>query len=280
MNRKTLRKKDGFTSTTPWLRSEVRRMQLALREAGFSMDADGFFGSGTEQVVKTFQEDHGLSADGLVAAKTWAGLDSFLQKAIGTVAQLVRNVMPDFHGDLDWVHMQEGHVGKPYWPAGKSGVTLDPGVDLGYADPELVKNLFGSMLSHAQWQAVEKVFGINGAEAKAALKADLVLQGIRISRKQADEVMPFAAKRYWRDIVARFPSLADEETLPAVQTVMLSLSYNRGPGNRGLEVLAAPLAARDWAVVRDEVGTMQQDHSLEGIRRRRRWEAALIDSEI
>ncbi len=255
-------------------------MQLALEEAGLPLNADGFFGRGTEQTVKNFQKTNGLPAEGVVTLETWASLGPFLQKAFGPAEQMARNLMPGFHGDLDWVHLQEGHVGKPYWPGGQSGVTLDPGMDLGYSDPEQVKKLFGSLLSHPQWQAVEKVFNIKGVEAKAALEGDLVLQGIRISRKQSEGIMPFAAKGYWQKIVARFPNLADKDTLPAVQTVLLSLSYNRGPDNPGLEVLEQSLEARDWTSVRDKVGAMQQDHSLGGIRKRRRLEADLITSEL
>ena len=38
---------------------------------------DGDFGSGTEAATKTWQSNHGLSADGIVGAKSWkAGLES------------------------------------------------------------------------------------------------------------------------------------------------------------------------------------------------------------
>ena len=188
--------------------------------------------------------------------------------------------MPAFRGDLDWIHDLEGHKGKAYWPKGKSGVTLDPGVDLGYVDQTLFRKLYEPILVGAQLKAAEKVFGITGEDARDALKADPVLQGIRIGREQADEIMPFAAKPYWADIANRFPALKRDEAFPAVQTVLLSLAYNRGPNNAGLEILSAPLEAGEWQEVSDLVGAMQQDHPQAGIRSRRQWEANLIRSEL
>ncbi len=61
---------------------------------------------------------------------------------------------------------------------------------------------------------------------------------------------------------------------------MLSLAYNRGVFNRGLEPLGEMLRGRDWAGVADAVGSMQQNHKLQGIRVRRQQEAALIRAEM
>jgi N-acetylmuramoyl-L-alanine amidase len=33
--------------------------------------ADGIFGAGTENAVKSFQRHHGLTVDGIVGKKTW-----------------------------------------------------------------------------------------------------------------------------------------------------------------------------------------------------------------
>jgi GH24 family phage-related lysozyme (muramidase) len=67
--------------------------------------------------------------------------------------------------------------------------------------------------------------------------------------------------------------------LGSVQTALLSIGYNRGTGNKDLEVLKQPIQDKDWAEVSNLIGTMQQDHSLEGIRKRRRMEANLIKKE-
>ena len=211
---------------------------------------------------------------GITSPETWAALHPHIEKAVGATDRLVGNLLIGFRGDLDWVHFQEGHVGKPYWPGGKSGVTLDPGIDLGYIDRDLFENLYGTLFSHAQLERIRAVFGLNREAAKNALAQDRVLRGIRVSRKQAEEIMPFAARSYWRSICERFPSLP--QSLGAVQTVLLSLAYNRGAGNKDLAVLGEPLEQQDAATIADLVGAMQQEHELEGIRTRRRWEAALI----
>ncbi len=92
--------------------------------------------------------------------------------------------------------------------------------------------------------------------------------------------MPHAATPYWDGIIKRFSALAQPGALPSVQTVLLSLSYNRGPNNSDLAQLAGPLDSGDWIRVAERIGAMQQDHKLEGIRERRRREADLIRAEL
>jgi N-acetyl-anhydromuramyl-L-alanine amidase AmpD len=52
----------------------VKTVQYLLRQAGLSVTVDGDFGSGTEAAVKSFQSGRGLTADGVVGAKTWPAL--------------------------------------------------------------------------------------------------------------------------------------------------------------------------------------------------------------
>ncbi|MBW4537814.1 MAG: glycoside hydrolase family protein [Myxacorys chilensis ATA2-1-KO14] len=55
----------------PLMRGEdVRQVQTALKKVGFSVDADGVFGNGTDQAVRQFQQQKGLIADGVVGAET------------------------------------------------------------------------------------------------------------------------------------------------------------------------------------------------------------------
>lgn len=52
----------------------VYSIQLFLKAHGYSLTADGAFGSQTASAVKSFQSAHKLSVDGIVGSQTWAAL--------------------------------------------------------------------------------------------------------------------------------------------------------------------------------------------------------------
>ena len=54
----------------------VIQIQKALIAQGFKLTADGKFGAQTQTAVMAFQKKNGLSADGVVGAKTWAKLSA------------------------------------------------------------------------------------------------------------------------------------------------------------------------------------------------------------
>lgn len=54
--------------------ANVTTVQYLLRHRGYSLTADGAFGSGTETQVKAFQSANALTADGVVGANTWTKL--------------------------------------------------------------------------------------------------------------------------------------------------------------------------------------------------------------
>ena len=60
---------------------------------------------------------------------------------------------------------------------------------------------------------------------------------------------------------------------------MLSLAYNRGIRNSGLEPLGPLLQNGDWHSTAQAIGRMQQNHKLDGIRRHRD-EAAIVLAEL
>ena len=67
MAQRTLRKGDRGT--------DVEELQRILNaDPRYPTKVDGIFGSDTEASVRAFQADHGLTADGIVGAKTWAKL--------------------------------------------------------------------------------------------------------------------------------------------------------------------------------------------------------------
>lgn len=287
MIRAAIKRRDGLPSGRIWLHSVVRNVQLALIDSGHlkvvsevSETADGRFGPGTEQAVTAFQSDANLEPKGVVDRASWSRLEPHLQNAIGEREARTAELLSGFRGDLDWIHAKEAHKGRPYWPAAESGVTLDPGVDLGHADPELIERLYEPLLTAAQMEAVRQVFGIQGEAARDALKASSVLAGIRFSKPQAAEIMPLAAQSYWKDISDRFKILGRKAAPPSVQTALLSLAYNRGAQNHHLEVLGAILENQQWADAASKIAAMQQNHELEGIRTRRREEGELIRAEL
>lgn len=55
---------------------EVKDLQTLLNKCGYILDVDGAFGSKTEEAVKDFQRQNGLTVDGIVGPKTWEALDS------------------------------------------------------------------------------------------------------------------------------------------------------------------------------------------------------------
>jgi peptidoglycan hydrolase-like protein with peptidoglycan-binding domain len=62
--------KKGATGET------VRQLQQALKDHGYDPGAlDGQFGRKTESAVKAFQQNHGLTADGIVGETTWLNID-------------------------------------------------------------------------------------------------------------------------------------------------------------------------------------------------------------
>jgi hypothetical protein len=193
--------------------------------------------------------------------------------------------LTDFRGSAAWVHAREGsglalYGRSAYWPGERSGVTLDPGFDLGYQTEERLRSYYDPTLTERELAACGGVLGLKGHSAQGALHSDSeegrVLRGIEIPTGRQQVLFALVAASYWEDVCARFPVLREECTPPPAQTALLSLSYNRGPGNGALGVLAGALESNDWKEVGQRIAGMQQGHPLQNIRERRRREGALI----
>lgn len=52
----------------------VAKAQAKLKQRGWSIKADGFFGPTTEAVVKQFQAQKHLTADGVIGSRTWVAI--------------------------------------------------------------------------------------------------------------------------------------------------------------------------------------------------------------
>lgn len=55
---------------------DVKKLQEALNQCGYSLDVDGQFGSATRQAVMDYQRNNGLAVDGIVGNNTWGSLNS------------------------------------------------------------------------------------------------------------------------------------------------------------------------------------------------------------
>ena len=55
---------------------EVRRLQEALNQCGYSLEVDGQFGNATRQAVMDYQKNNGLAVDGIVGNNTWGSINS------------------------------------------------------------------------------------------------------------------------------------------------------------------------------------------------------------
>lgn len=54
--------------------TDVFNMQKALKDKGFDIKPDGYYGKGTAAIVKQFQKQAGIGVDGLVGQNTLSKL--------------------------------------------------------------------------------------------------------------------------------------------------------------------------------------------------------------
>jgi peptidoglycan hydrolase-like protein with peptidoglycan-binding domain len=72
----------------------IRTLQFLLRAHGHTLTVDGIFGPATEAAVKAFQTSKGMTADGIMNAKSWSTL--IIQVKKGSAGDAVRAVQEEF----------------------------------------------------------------------------------------------------------------------------------------------------------------------------------------
>lgn len=107
---------------------EVLECQKLMNQLGYGLVEDGIFGAVTESIIKKFQKQHNLVADGIVGPKTWA-----------TLIELVQNAQLAFHSVVDeYLELGAGDYIKE--TTRKLGVTLHHTVSDG--DPARVVQIW------------------------------------------------------------------------------------------------------------------------------------------
>ncbi len=155
-----------------------------------------------------------------------------------------------FRGNLAWVHNEEGSGAKfwncsvyypddPYNIKTNSGVTVDPGVDLGHAPEYLIRNVFNyyNNAGHLGIRGMARLMNAVGKRREEAvqwMKSNIhMFEGIfKVDDKDAMYVMDmYTAPAYWLPLTKHMPRLAaikEDYMASAVHTALLSMSYNRG----------------------------------------------------
>ena len=72
----------------------VQTLQYLLRARGRNLAVDGIFGVGTDAAVRAFQQQKGLTADGIVGPVTWSALIVTVQQ--GSQGDAVLGVQEEF----------------------------------------------------------------------------------------------------------------------------------------------------------------------------------------
>jgi len=186
------------------------------------------------------------------------------------------NRLDGFRGDYEFIVANE-YVGRPYVPEGnRSGINLDIRVDLATENHDRVIEIFGPILDNDQVWACKRCRGIFGDDARLLLNNDLILQSIEVTPAFAIEIFPLLADNLWRSMCLRWPNILLPETPGELHTVLLDLVYDRGPLNKHLHNIDGHIRRKNWLLVAENIGEMQQRHKDEKVRERRKMESEYL----
>ena len=176
----------------------------------------------------------------------------------------------------------------PYWPGGRSGVTLGIGWDLGYHDVAELHRVWGA-LGTAALQQLGAAAGMKGNAAQASIAQ---LKTIDVPADLSKNVLQDSLRDYYYPFVTNHFGLSG---LPAeAQVVLVSLVFNRGmsmghePDWRFAKTvdsrwefreLQRDIQDQDLFAIYTHLGTMKrlwESPGPRGLRLRRRDEQALI----
>jgi hypothetical protein len=200
-----------------------------------------------------------------------------------------------FRGDLLWVYNEEGSGAKHYKssayypdsltdPQTQSGVTIDPGLDLGSADRNLIMEVINlyhreGCLHPSQMELLKMAIGKKRFDAiewinkyRSEFKNEFL-----VPEELAVYVMDnITAPDYWEPIASGLPDLLkiEEDYLAkAIHTALLSYAYNRG-WSRTIVIFKEICEKKDWVYAAATISNTQ--HKLKALNDRRKRESELI----
>lgn len=204
-----------------------------------------------------------------------------------------------FCGDLRWVFNEEGSGAKFYKssvyfpddltdPQSQSGITIDPGLDLGHAEPRIINEVLQfyfseNLINQEQLNLLLKAFGKKRYEAIAWIKEykSFFKNKFLVPELTAVYVMDkYTAPSYWLALVAHCKELLEIENTAvkcAVHTALLSHAYNRG-AIRTIKLTSVLVREKKWIELADVI---QQVYSpMQSLVDRRQREGLLIKAAV
>jgi hypothetical protein len=163
-----------------------------------------------------------------------------------------------------------------------SGVTIGVGWDCGHSTVEELHAQWGEYLPPEQLAALERVMGLKGPKAQAALRK---LPRIEVPFDTAvRQFFNFTLPEHWRRTCAAFPSV--EEAPQCVKDALLSLVFNRGTAMAGdkrreMRAIRSHVGFKLWSSIPAEIRAMKRLWpGIKGLIARRELEARHIEKGL
>jgi hypothetical protein len=200
-----------------------------------------------------------------------------------------------FCGNLQWILNEEGSGAKFYRssayypdnranPVTSSGVTIDPGVDLGNGDRDMIDDVLEYYLRIGLLDGVQNALLRQAIGLKKFNAIDWINENEKhfknkfLVKTDTAEIVAgrYSAVNYWRYLVDKLPELLQINLpfmAPSVHTALLSLAYNWGM-SRTVDLVAYPIKTRNYSELSARILTVK--HNSRALNERREREAELI----
>lgn len=184
--------------------TQVKELQMLLKEKGYSISTDGIYGPRTENAVRLYQEKSGLYADGIAGRRTMQALGKTATERApappinGSVDRQPCAGMSMSQSGFDTLYKLESQAGVSnhlHWPKGASGVTLGPGYDMKGRSADSIKSqLLALGLSADVAEKASAASGKEGHNAKQFAKDNKNL--INLTAEQEKQLLRLTLPAY------------------------------------------------------------------------------------